>query len=227
MFLLNLPVYADSSPIGTCYAAAEAAFPGAQIAVYVDGVLTQATTNDLDLVFQAVAAADNTSMVAVQRNLAGKNALRHAMDCIFDQEMVTWSAVRLNQEDEQLRVRAHGMEFTQGGTTLFLEHVSLQTPGASHTTLQYAKAGVGVCRSVSFEVFPYGATDYYADADGTDDKPPKTDTCAGVNCEYCVFIEGQGCDCRKPAGQSPVCNHTSTTTTPGLGGPATTADVNL
>lgn len=215
--------------IATCYSTAEAAFPSASMTVHVDGVQTLAATNDLDAVFQAVAAADNASIVAVSRNAAGKNALRHAMDCVFDQGMVTWSAVRLNSEDEQLRVRAHGMEFTSGGTTLYLDRVSLQL--GTYTALQYDKPGVGQCRSAAFQVFPYGATDFYADegpgGGGGGGQPPSVDSCAGVNCEYCVFQPGVGCDCQKPAGQNPVCNHSTTTTSPGFGDPTFTAEGNL
>jgi hypothetical protein len=223
--------FGSTSEIAACYSAAEAAFPSAQMSVYVEGVLTLPTTSDLDAVMQAVAAADNSDDISVTRNIAGKNALRQAMDCIFDTDNITWSAVRLNQQDTQLQVRPHGFELTLSGVTEYLENVSLDTT-SSVVTIAYHRAGVGACRTVAFDVVPYGPTDFYASEDDSGSGPPAggttTNTCTGSDCEKCAYND-DGCDCRKPAGDSPVCNHTTSTTTPNLGGSGagSTASVTL
>jgi hypothetical protein len=102
---LSLTV-AHAGVIETCYGDAESDNAGLSVTVKVGGV-TQYSGDDLDSVFDKIAEHYESGTLAVSYNTDGKNSLTQAMDCVFDHDMVTLSAVWLNRNDASLQVRTY------------------------------------------------------------------------------------------------------------------------
>lgn len=231
-FLASAAWAGGEEVVAGCYSDAEAAYTGEIISVYVNQVQVVSNSDDLDEVFEGVAAAASSDVVSIVRNTAGENAMRQAMDCIFDAEMITWSAVRLNQQDNGLAVRDHSFRLVEDDVTTWLDIVELKGVGTSVQTIHYRlddPYGTS-CRTAAFEVVSLGSTsDYFASGFSGPGHPSATNTCKGTNCSKCEFEPEDGCDCTRlgPNGPPNYCDHTVTEEDADFSGSTATASISF
>jgi hypothetical protein len=102
--ILVLGAAAHADPINDCYTTAEAANAGLSVAVGVSGAAV-VKSSDLAIVMDAVAEHHEAASLTLSYNTAGRRALRRAMHCIFSNGHATLSAIVLNQNVDDLRVR--------------------------------------------------------------------------------------------------------------------------
>ena len=95
---------ARAGVIADCYAGAETVYPGLSVSVKL-GSTTVLTSSDLDAVFDKIAEHHDAANLDLGYNADGKNAMKSAMDCIFDAEYLTLSGVVTNERFSDLRVR--------------------------------------------------------------------------------------------------------------------------
>lgn len=196
--------YADD--IADCYANAEASHSGRSITVS-QGQTTVLTSSDLASVFDKVAELHTDPTLSLQYNLAGRNALRDAMSCVFSDSTVTLSAVYLNQTDQNLNVRQDTVriENSSGQLQSLLEFDRVDMAGCTagpalfFTETSTTQGG----HSLSLIVSAYGANDFSgdislanADQCSKNEIDPCTGSCAGECDEdgniYCACLSGSG-----------------------------------
>ena len=71
------------------------------------GSTTELTSSDLDAVFDKIAELHTDSTLNLSWNTAGKAAIKGALDCIFDAEHATVSAIWTNENESALSVRSY------------------------------------------------------------------------------------------------------------------------
>jgi hypothetical protein len=193
--------------IADCYADAESDFSGLSVSVNL-GQTTVLTSSSLAAVFDKVAELHTNNTLTLQYNTAGRNAMRQAMSCIFDAEVLTLSAVFVNQTYQQLNVRQSTGRIVNSGNQVLslLEFNRLDASTCSRgPVLRFTETSATQGgHSMSFTVAAFGSNDYSgAIAPSTIDpcNEHPDDPCTGECLGECDEGGGETCECHGGIGE--------------------------
>ncbi len=195
MTLVVGPASAGSSTVTSCYSSAETAYSGLSISVK-SGSTTLLTSSDLDAVMDKIADNHTDTALNLTYNSDGQNALKYALDCIFDAGHLTLSSVWTNENESGVAMRTYTVVLTDGEGTPLVRYVfdSLDTSGVD--TIEFVQSyPTSECGTTSLVVSTLGSNDYWGEFWNSAEGPKTTHICDGQGCDVACGTVKDNCPC--------------------------------